>query len=85
MKIEHATQKPVAIMAKPIERHTRHGQGVYDPFLGSGATLIAAEQLGRRCFGMEIEPRYCELAVQRWEQFTGQTARRFRVPTPRQK
>jgi len=49
---------------------------VYDPFLGSGTTMIACEQIGRRCFGMEIEPRYVDLAVKRWEQFTGKQATR---------
>ncbi len=49
---------------------------VFDPFLGSGTTLIAAEQLGRRCFGMEIEPRYVDVAVTRWENLTGQKAQR---------
>ena len=46
----------------------------YDPFLGSGTTLIAAEQLGRKCYGMELEPRYCDVIVKRWENLTGQKA-----------
>jgi len=49
---------------------------VYDPFLGSGTTLIAAETLGARCFGMEIEPRYCQVTIERWAAFTGKTALR---------
>ena len=49
---------------------------VYDPFLGSGTTLIAAEQLGRKCYGMEISPVYCDVIVERWEQFTGKQATR---------
>jgi len=49
---------------------------VYDPFLGSGTTLIAAEQLGRKCFGMEISPAYCDVIVKRWEEFTGKKAER---------
>ncbi len=49
-------------------------QTIYDPFLGSGTTLIAAEQLGRKCYGMEISPAYCDVIVQRWEKLTGKTA-----------
>jgi DNA modification methylase len=47
---------------------------VYDPFLGSGTTLIAAEQLGRKCYGLEIEPKYCDVIIARWEKLTGKTA-----------
>lgn len=47
---------------------------VYDPFLGSGTTLIAAEQLERRCYGLEIEPRYCDVIVERWQNLTGKKA-----------
>jgi DNA modification methylase len=47
---------------------------IYDPFLGSGTTLIAAEQLGRKCYGMEISPAYCDVIVQRWENLTGKKA-----------
>lgn len=69
----HSTQKPVELMARSIRNH----QGdVYDPFAGSGSTLIAADRLGRRCYAMEIEPSYCDVIVQRWEATTGQTARR---------
>ena len=50
------------------------GQAVYDPFLGSGTTLIAAETTGRVCLGMELEPRYVDVAVRRWQAFTGMTA-----------
>jgi len=50
-------------------------QIVYDPFLGSGTTLIAAEQLGRKCYGMEISPAYCDVIVKRWETLTGQKAK----------
>ena len=49
---------------------------VYDPFLGSGTTMIACEKLGRRCYGMEIEPRYVDVAVRRWEEYTGRKAER---------
>jgi len=69
----HATQKPVECMARPIRNHSGD---VYDPFLGSGTTLIAAEQLGRICYAMEIDPGYCDVSVQRWEQMTGGKAKR---------
>jgi DNA modification methylase len=68
----HSTQKPVELMARPMRNHA--APDVYEPFAGSGTTLIAAEQLGRRCFAMEIEPRYCDVVRARWEALTGQTA-----------
>ena len=67
----HGTQKPVELMRRPILNHTRHGDSVYDPFLGSGTTLIAAEQTERICCGMDIDARYVDVAVQRWEKFSG--------------
>jgi len=70
----HSTQKPVECMARPMRNHA--ATLVYDPFLGSGTTLIAAEQLGRKCYGMEISPQYCDVIVQRWETYTGKTATR---------
>jgi DNA modification methylase len=68
----HSTQKPVECMARPIRNHCF--AEVYDPFIGSGTTLVAAEQLGRKCYAMEIEPAYCDVAVRRWERVSGQTA-----------
>lgn len=62
----HSTQKPIECMAKPIRNNTSESEGVYDPFLGSGTTLIAAEQLKRNCFGMELSPAYCDIIVKRW-------------------
>ena len=53
------------------------GEICYDSFLGSGTTLIAAETLGRRCYGMEIEPRYAQVAIERWQSFTGRLAVRL--------
>ena len=70
----HGAQKPVEIMRRPILNHTRPGEACYDPFLGSGSTLIAAESTGRICYGMEIDPRYVDAAVLRWQRFTGQQA-----------
>ena len=70
-KRKHPTQKPVECMARAIRNHDG---SVYDPFLGSGTTLIAAEQLGRKCYGMEISPQYCDVIVKRWENLTGKKA-----------
>ena len=67
----HPTQKPLECMERPIANHEGD---VYDPFLGSGTTLIAAENQGRRCFGLEIEPKYVDVIVKRWEDYTGKTA-----------
>ena len=67
----HSTQKPIECMARPIRNHSGN---VYDPFLGSGTTLIAAEQLDRICYGMELDPIYCDVIVARWEKLTGQKA-----------
>jgi DNA modification methylase len=74
-KFDHPTQKPVELMRRPLLNHTESGEVVYDPFLGSGTTLIAAEQTGRVCIGIELDPRYADLIVMRWQQFTGGTAR----------
>jgi DNA modification methylase len=73
---EHPTQKPVALAAEAIDKTTTKACTVYDPFLGSGTTLIAAEQLGRKCYGMEISPQYCDVIVKRWETLTGKKATR---------
>src|SRR5690606_15042781 len=70
----HGTQKPVECMRRPIENNSAPGQAVYDPFLGSGTTVIAAETTGRACYGLEIDPAYCDVIVQRWQAFTGQEA-----------
>lgn len=70
----HSTQKPVEIMRRPLLNHTRLGEACYDPFLGSGSTLIAAEACRRICYGMEIDPRYVDIAVLRWQRFTGKQA-----------
>jgi len=68
---DHATQKPVECMAHPLRNH--HGD-VYDPFVGSGTTLIAAERFGRAAFCMEIEPRFCDVVIARWEAEMGESA-----------
>jgi DNA modification methylase len=73
-KFDHPTQKPLELMRRPILNHIKCGQVVYDPFLGSGTTLIAADLVERVCYGLEIDPRYVDLTVARWQQRTGKTA-----------
>jgi DNA modification methylase len=68
----HPTQKPIALASKAIGNHD--AKTVLEMFCGSGSTLIAAEQLGRKCYGMEISPKYCDVIIQRWENATGQKA-----------
>ncbi|TWU12082.1 Modification methylase DpnIIB [Symmachiella macrocystis] len=74
---KHPTQKPVELFARPMRKHTRAGDVCFEPFSGSGSQILAAEQLGRRCFAMEIAPTFVDVAVDRWEQFTGQKAERI--------
>jgi len=70
----HGTQKPVECMRRPIVNNSRPGQLIYDPFLGSGTSLIAAEMTGRVCCGLEISPAYVDVILRRWQTFTGRTA-----------
>jgi DNA modification methylase len=72
----HSTQKPVECMKRPIENNSSPGQAVYEPFSGSGTTIIAAEMTGRTCHAIELNPAYIDVAVKRWEDFTGQKATR---------
>jgi DNA modification methylase len=72
----HSAQKPVECMRRPIENNSSPGQAVYDPFVGSGTTLIAAEMTGRSCHAIEISPAYCDVSVLRWQAFTGSIATR---------
>ncbi|MEA2906995.1 MAG: hypothetical protein QOI12_4382 [Alphaproteobacteria bacterium] len=67
----HGTQKPVECMRRPLLNNSDRGQAVYDPFLGSGTTLIAAETIGRVCLAVELSPLYVDVAVRRWQAFTG--------------
>ncbi len=75
---EHPTVKPVELVSRAIENSSPKGGIVLDPFVGSGTTIIAAEQTGRRCLAMDIDPAYCDVAVKRWEAFTGEKAVRER-------
>jgi DNA modification methylase len=75
-KTGHSTQKPVECMKRPIENNSSAGQAVYEPFSGSGTTIIAGEMTGRTCHAIELNPAYIDVAVKRWEDFTGQKATR---------
>ena len=70
----HSVQKPVECLQRPIRNHAGD---VYDPFVGSGTTIIAAEREKRRCYAMEIDPAYVDVSVKRWEDFTGRKAKRL--------
>jgi DNA modification methylase len=70
----HPTQKPIELPARAIRNSSKAGDTIFDPFGGSGSTLIACEQLNRTCYMMELDPIYCDVIVKRWENFTGQKA-----------
>jgi DNA modification methylase len=74
-KFDHPTQKPVELMRRPIMNHTQRGEWIYDPFLGSGTTLMAAEGTGRLCCGLELDPKYVDVIIGRWQGATGKEAR----------
>jgi DNA modification methylase len=76
---EHPTMKPVELFARCLTNSSKQAWLIYEPFCGSGTTLIAAEQLGRKCYGMEISPQYCDVIVKRWETLTGKKAIREEV------
>ena len=70
----HSTQKPVECMKRPIENNSSPGQAIYEPFSGSGTTIIAGEMTGRHVYAMELNPPYVDVAIKRWQDFTGQKA-----------
>ena len=70
----HSTQKPVECMKRPIENNSKPGDAVYEPFSGSGTTIIAGEMTGRRVLAIELSPAYVDVAVLRWQNFTGAAA-----------
>ena len=76
----HPTMKPVELVSRAILNSSLPSASVLDPFAGSGTTVIAAEQAGRRAFLMELDPRYAEVIVKRWRDFTGGKAER--IPGP---
>jgi DNA modification methylase len=71
---EHPTMKPAELFGRAIGNSTRAGDAVYEPFSGSGTTLVASEQLGRTCYAIELEPRYVDVAIRRWQKLTGREA-----------
>ena len=73
-KADHPTQKPALLFEIPIANHLRGDDSVYDPCVGSGTTIIAAERLGRRCLALEIDPKYAQIAIERWQAYTGNRA-----------
>lgn len=77
----HPTMKPIEICERAIINSSDHNNLVVDPFLGSGSTLIACEKTNRRCFGLELDPRYVDVIISRWETYTGKKARLLNGPT----
>jgi DNA modification methylase len=73
-KYDHPTQKPIELMRRPILNHLRRGELVYEPFLGSGTTLAAAELTERLCYGIELDPKYVDVVVQRWRSLSNRIA-----------
>jgi DNA modification methylase len=78
----HSTQKPIECMKRPIENNSSLGHAIYDPFVGSGTTIIAAEMTARACHAIEINPAYVDVSIQRWQDFTGRIATRERDGQP---
>lgn len=70
----HPTMKPLPLIERAISNSTEPRHLVLDPFLGSGTAIIAAERTGRRCYGMDLDARYCDVILSRWEQFAGEEA-----------
>ena len=70
----HPTQKPVEVNQRALTHFTSRGDHIVDLFLGSGSNLIACETMGRKCYGMELDPKYCDVIIQRWQEFTGKQA-----------
>lgn len=73
-KTAHPTQKPVALYENSIKNHTNSGEYIYEPFGGSGSSIVAAEKTGRRSLTMELDEKYCDVIIKRWEQYTGKKA-----------
>jgi DNA modification methylase len=73
-KFDHPTQKPIELMRRPILNHRRRGELVYDPILGFGTTLAAAELTERVCYGSELDPKYADVVVLRWQSLSGKKA-----------
>ena len=76
-KTEHKAQRPVELVSYYVNNSCPVNKIVLDQCLGSGSTLIACEKTNRICYGMEIDPHYCDVIITRWENFTGQTAKKI--------
>lgn len=76
-EFNHSTPKPVALFEIPIIKHLKAGEIAYEPFAGTGPQFIAAEKLNRRCYGIEIEPIFCQVIIDRWEKLTGKKSRKL--------
>lgn len=72
----HPTQKPVELFTRPMSYNTKEGEVCLEPFSGSGSQLVAAERMKRRCFAVELDPKYCDVAIERWERISGGKAKR---------
>ena len=70
----HPTQKPIKLAERALKKHSNVGDIVLEPFMGSGSTMMACEQLGRRCFGIELDPKFIDVEIKRWEKFTNKKA-----------
>ena len=70
-KRHHPTQKPILLSENFVKKYSKENNTIIDLYLGSGSTLIAAEKLNRKCYGMELDEKYCDVIINRWEQFTG--------------
>ena len=77
MKYDHPTQKPIKLVSIAIRNSSKRDDVVLDLFGGSGSTLIAADQLNRVCYTMELDPKYCDVIIKRWEKLTGETAKKI--------
>ena len=75
----HPTMKPVEMWMYGIKNHTKKGDLLYEPFMGSGTTLIACEKMGRKCFGLEIDPRYCDVTVKRYVDFCKKNGEKYSI------
>ena len=73
--LEHPTMKPIELINRAIKNSSKSEDIIMDVFLGSGSTLIACEKTNRNCYGLELDPKYCDVIIKRWEDFTGQTAK----------
>ena len=74
IETKHPAVFPVALVEAALEAYSKSGDVVFEPFCGSGTQIIASEKLGRHCFGSEMDPAYCDVAIRRWQEFTGQSA-----------